>query len=77
MVNRDNTVRVGSWVGVHDGELRETWRIVATHDADARRRLISEDTPLALALLGHAAGEVVRVRCPEGRARSVTILDVS
>jgi len=73
----DAVICVGSWVQIRDGELQEGWRIVANDEADAMRRLMSEETPLARALLGHVAGEVVRVRGPQGSARPVTILDVS
>jgi transcription elongation GreA/GreB family factor len=40
--------------------------------------LISEETPLARALLGHRAGEVVRVRAPGAPQHGwpVTILDI-
>ncbi len=76
MVNGDHMVRVGSWVEIRDGDVREGWRIVAAHEADARQGMMSEETPLAGALLGHVAGDVVRVRGPQGPARPVTILDV-
>lgn len=72
----DRVVRVGSWVEIRDGELEEGWRIVSAVEADAMRRLMSEETPLARALLGHVAGDVVRVRGPVGPARAVTVLDV-
>jgi transcription elongation factor GreA len=68
-------VKVGAWVTVRDGDVEESWRIVARHEADAFQRRISEDTPLARALLGHCAGERVRVDGPAGR-RPVTILAV-
>ena len=76
MVSEDSRVHVGSWVTVKDGELEEGWRIVPLHDADARRRMISEDSPLACALIGHAAGDEVTVRPPRCAPRKVTILDV-
>ncbi len=69
-----SVVRIGSWVRVRDGELEEAWRVVDPTEADAARRLISVDTPLARALLGHRAGDVVRVQSPE--RRPVTILQV-
>ena len=69
------TVTVGSWVEVRDGQLEEGWRIVPAEEADAMRRRISEATPLARALLGHQVGEQVRVDGPEGR-RLVSILSV-
>ena len=70
------TVSVGSWVEVQDGPLRESWRIMPTEEADAMRRWISVATPLGRALLGHKAGEQVRVDGPEGR-RLVSILSVA
>jgi hypothetical protein len=69
------TVTIGSWVTVKDGELDEAWHIVQHHEADAMRRHISEDSPLARALLGHGSGEQVKVQGPAGR-RLVTILHV-
>jgi transcription elongation factor GreA len=69
-------IGVGSCVEIRDGELEEAWRIVSADEADAMRRLMSEETPLARALLGHVAGDVVRVRGPQGPARAVTVLHV-
>ena len=74
MVSHD-TVRVGCWVEVRDGQLEEGWRIVPAEEADAMRRRISEATPLARALLGHQVGDQVRVDGPEGR-RLVSILGI-
>jgi transcription elongation factor GreA len=72
-------VQLGDVVDVRDGELQEWWRIVTHVDADAARRLISEESPLGRALLGHRPGEVVSVRAPgaPGTARPVTILAVT
>jgi transcription elongation GreA/GreB family factor len=69
-------IDVGCWVAVQDGETREEWRIVDPSEADVTRRLISTQTPLARALLGHRAGERVHVSGPGGRYR-VTIIDVA
>jgi transcription elongation factor GreA len=74
--NTENMVSVGCWVEVQDGQLQEGWRIVPSEDSDAMRRWISEECPLAQALLGHRAGDQVRVQGPEGRFR-VTILAVA
>jgi transcription elongation GreA/GreB family factor len=68
-------VRIGDVVHVRDGRLEEWWRIVPSDMADALRRWMSAETPMARALLGHRAGETVRVDRPGGRA-PVTILDV-
>jgi transcription elongation GreA/GreB family factor len=70
----DGMVTVGSWVTVRDGELEEAWRVVEPAEADAARRLISSETPLARAILGHRPGDVVRVMGPE--RRPVIILSI-
>jgi transcription elongation GreA/GreB family factor len=75
MVSKDGKATVGAWVTVQDGELEELWRIVPRMEADVLRRWISEECPLARAVLGHTAGDVVQVRGPEGR-RLVTVLAV-
>jgi len=69
-------VRVGNVVRVRDGCLDEWWRIVPEHEADVLRRWISEGTPLARAVVGHRAGDVVDVAGPGGRHWPVTILAV-
>lgn len=76
MVEQDAAVEIGSWVAVTDGEFEEEWRIVVSAEADAGRRWISQDSPLARAILGHRAGDQVPVQGPEGRW-PVTILRVS
>jgi transcription elongation factor GreA len=71
----DGMVRVGSLVEVRDGQFEESWRIVDAAESDPRRGRISEESPMARALLGRRAGDEVRVQGPEGR-RPVTILRV-
>jgi transcription elongation GreA/GreB family factor len=68
-------VRMGDVVHVRDGQLEEWWRIVPSDMADALRRWMSAETPMARALLGHRTGEVVRVDRPDGRS-PVTILAI-
>ncbi len=69
------TIRVGSQVQVMDDAGEETFRIVNEEFSDPGRRWINEASPLARALLGHVAGDVVVVRAPNG-ARKVTVLGV-
>jgi transcription elongation factor GreB len=72
----EGVVAFGSWVTVEDEEgQRATWRIVGPDEADAKRRLVSARAPLAAALLGHRAGEVVDVERPGGTVE-VTIVEV-
>jgi transcription elongation GreA/GreB family factor len=74
-VSTDGAVRVGSRVLVRDQDGDEELSIVAPDEVDFRSGRISMDCPLSLALLGHTAGEEVRVRAPGG-VRAVTILSV-
>lgn len=66
----------GSWVTVEDeAGARATWRIVGPDEADANRRLVSADAPLARALLGKRAGETATVRRPKGEVE-LTVVEV-
>lgn len=57
----------GTWVTVEEEDgRRATWRIVGPDESDARRGLVSVHAPLARALLGRRAGEVVEVQRPGG-----------
>jgi len=55
------TIRLGSRVRVKDGDAEVEFTIVGPEDADAMQGLISEDSPMARALLGRRAGESVTV----------------
>jgi len=66
-VSGEHEVHVGDVVQVRDGEIEEWWRIVPGDQADAKRRWISVETPMARALLGRRAGEQVRVERRGGR----------
>jgi transcription elongation GreA/GreB family factor len=67
--------RLGSAVTVQDGELVERWQIVGPEDANVADCRMSEDAPMARALLGRRAGEVVMVRGPGG-GRPVTVVAI-
>lgn len=67
MVTHDSRVRVGSQVRIKDGPREDDWTIVPAEDADPGRGLISEDSPMAKALLGHRAGDRVDVPRPADR----------
>lgn len=71
-----DTVKVGSRVRVLFSDGEDEYTIVGAEDADAASSRISMESPLAMALLGHGAGEQVKVRAPGG-LRAVTILDVA
>jgi transcription elongation factor GreA len=74
--NRD-VVGFGSTVVVRDEQGGEqTWRIVSSHDASPREGRLSAESPMAVALLGRAAGEQTAVTLPKGK-RTLTVVSVS
>ena len=63
-------VGFGSTVVVRDEDgAEQTWRIVSSHDAAPREGRLSAESPVAVALLGRAAGEQVSVSLPRGERR--------
>jgi transcription elongation GreA/GreB family factor len=54
-------VQVGSTVKVRDATGVDTWTIVEAGRSDPAHGWISEECAMAVALLGHKAGERVRV----------------
>ena len=70
------TIRIGSLVRVRDRDGEEEYTIVGGEEADVVSGRISTESPLAIALLGRAAGDQVKVRAPGG-LRAVAILRVA
>jgi transcription elongation factor GreA len=63
-------VDIGNTVVVkQNGEKRETYTIVGVAEADPKRGLISNESPLGRALLGHQVGDDVEVNAPAGVLR--------
>lgn len=65
--NKD-TINLGSTVVLEDIEFgdKETYTIVGTVEADPFKGLISNDSPVGAAVIGHKAGDVVVVNAPNG-----------
>lgn len=64
----DNSiVHIGSAVTVYDEEMEEevTYTIMGTTEVDAMRNIVSNESPVGAALLGHKKGERVTVKAPE------------
>jgi len=63
----DSVVHIGSVVTVHDEEFDEdaTYTVLGTMEADINKGIISNQSPLGEALMGHRAGEMVTVKAPE------------
>ncbi|MCK5848217.1 MAG: transcription elongation factor GreA [Caldisericia bacterium] len=79
--NRDDddnmTVRMGHSVQIEsiDKKEKQTYTIVSVLESDPFVNLISNDSPLGSALIGHQVGNVIRVVLPNGDAR-YRILDI-
>ena len=62
-----DTVGLGSRVRVRDAEGEEyDWTIVGSAEANPRQSRISNESPVGQALLGHKAGDKVKVDAPAG-----------
>ena len=60
-------VRIGMQVEVEtESGATRTFKIVETYEADPKSGLISDQSPVGKALLGHKAGDVVSVSTPGG-----------
>lgn len=70
-------VRMGSHVKVVDPEgEEETYYLVGSHEADPRRGLISNESPIGRSLIGKRVGDEVTVVAPAG-SFNLKILDIT
>ena len=62
-------VGIGSWVKVLDGTYGDEFevRLVASIEADPSKDLVSNESPMGNALMGHQAGDTVTFSAPEGK----------
>lgn len=65
---QSDQVRFGAWVYLQDEESGEEkkYRIVGDPEANISRNLVSVSSPIARALLGKQADELVRIKAPRG-----------
>ncbi len=68
-------VQVGCTVTMRNGGAEKTYTIVGANEADPVKGLISNETPLARALLGKAVGDTVEVTVPAGKV-TYTVMKV-
>jgi transcription elongation factor GreA len=74
---RTDYVRLGAHVKVVDSEGdEETYYLVGSHEADPRKGLISNESPIGRALIGKRVGDEVTVLAPAG-AFDLRILDIT
>ena len=70
-------VRMGAHIKVVDGDgEEETYYLVGSHEADPRRGLVSNESPVGRALIGKRVGDEVTVVAPAG-AFNLKILEIS
>lgn len=71
-------IHVGSKVKLEDKTFKEKveYRIVGSSEADPREGRISDESPVGAALLGHKAGQTVKVETPGGIV-TYKILEIS
>ncbi len=77
-LDADGRVVFGATVEIEDLESAErvTYQIVGDVEADIRANLISVSSPVARALIGKGAGDVVSVKAPAG-IREFEVLNIS
>src|SRR5205823_1859062 len=64
---KGGVISLGSKVAVRDAEGEEyNWIIVGSAEANPRQSRISNESPVGQALMGHKAGDKVRVEAPAG-----------
>lgn len=71
-------IAVGSTVVVYDPEFDEknTYKLVGTLESNPDNGLISNESPIGKALIGHKEGEEVNVTTPDGGTFVVKIVEV-
>ncbi len=71
-------VGIGSKVVVEDVEFKDDFeiRILTSIEADPNRDLVSNESPMGTALMGHAAGDKVTFDTPDGK-KQYKILKIS
>lgn len=66
----DGRVHLGNTIVIQmNGDVPETYTIVGSAEADPSKGLISNESPMGLALLEHAVGDDVTVAAPDGEMR--------
>ena len=70
------TVKIGSKIEVESRNVKRTYKIVGSEEADPVKGLISNESPMGKAFLNHAKGDQIDVETPGGVV-SYTILSIS
>ncbi len=74
----DETVHIGSKVRMRNGKGDKVeYKIVGSTESDPFNGMISDESPVGKAVLGHAAGDKVLVVMPSGAEATFEILSIS
>jgi transcription elongation factor GreA len=65
--HKGDTVVVGSEVEVQVGANKKLYHIVGPQEVDPAKGLISNESPIGQALLGHKVGDKVEIKIPSGK----------
>lgn len=61
-------VNIGSHITIQEDDFDpETWYLVGPNEADPRNGMISHESPIGNALIGHKPGDTVEVTTPAGK----------
>ena len=76
--NGDNVIQIGKTVTFVElpGDEEESYQIVGSAEADAFKGKISNESPMAKALIGKSLNDEVRVPLPNGGEMKVKIVDI-
>jgi len=74
----NNAVQIGKTVTFVElpGDEEESYQIVGSAEADAFKGKISNESPMATALIGKGLNDEVRVPLPNGGEMNVKIVDI-
>ena len=75
----EGEVGLGSTVTVNfvDDDEEEVYKIVGTTEVDVDNNMISKESPIGAALYGHAEGDVVEVKLPNGGGYEIKIVKIA
>lgn len=74
---KTNEVKIGTTVTIkyEDDNDTEEYKIVGSHEADPFQNKISNESPIAKAIMKHKKGDVVTVESPDGKYK-IEVIDI-
>lgn len=75
----EGEVSIGTTVTVQfvDDDEEEVYKIVGTTEVDVDNNMISKESPIGAALYGHAEGDTVEVKLPNGGGYEIKIVKIA